>query len=250
MKRKSVNFGQCLWEHLHRGARQTGSTKPLDDAVAIQIEGHFVWYQDWQLLELFVIPELFAWQSGINILPFNMNSWTAALRCGYTYLQLYWTRNVDRCYQRSRWYVAGLNYYKTRKSSCVTARGILPAAYPVHGMSNPRGYPYPVGRYLWPRTWLGYPPPATDLTGYPTATGLTGYPPPLQTWLGYPTPPLERTWDQRLGTPCGQKHACENITFPILRMPAVINCQSNKWEFWYRFRQIVQTEVPNDGITE
>ena len=69
----------------------------------------------------------------------------------------------------------------TRKSSCVTARGVPPGAYPVHVMCCPRGW----GRggageeervpFYW--SWLG--------------EGRT------TTWLGYPLPP-EKTWDQRL----------------------------------------------------
>ena len=50
-------------------------------------------------------------------------------------------------------------------------------------------------------------------------------------------PPWERTFDQRPGkgpgtrvplSPRGQTHNCENNTFPILRMRAVINPRSRK----------------------
>ena len=97
-----------------------------------------------------------------------------------------------------------LNYHKTRKSSCVTARGVPPAAYPVRGwcvLLGRRGYPL-----FWSWSWSGG-------RGYPEL----GYPLPLaRTRTGYPfrqdqdrgTPsgqdqdrgllPLERTWDQGL----------------------------------------------------
>ena len=43
----------------------------------------------------------------------------------------------------------GLFIEKTRKSSCVTARGVLPAAYPVHGMCCLEGRQIPCPGFAW-----------------------------------------------------------------------------------------------------
>ena len=86
---------------------------------------------------------------------------------------------------------------KTRTSSCVNARGIPPAAYQIlHLLPNlGGGVPTLAGGYL---PWPG--------GTYPR----WGYLP----WPGVPP--------ARVGTPgCGQTDACENSTFPILRIRAV-----------------------------
>ena len=88
-------------------------------------------------------------------------------------------------------------------------------------------------------TYLGVPSSQDWGTPWP---GL-GYP-PGQDWMGYP---LERTWDQWPGRepgtgvpPGGGK--TENITFPILRMRAVINAW-NKGVFTARVRSTREGNV-------
>ena len=133
----------------------------------------------------------------------------------------------------------------TRKSSCVNAIVIPPAAYQVLLlMSNlgGRGVPHPwLGStpfLTWgvPHLWLGGLP-------YPWPGGTLTWGTPSHLELGHPQ---EGIWEQLLGYPqkghdtsgsimgwrwgnsppprwCGQTHICENSTFPILRMRAVIN---------------------------
>ena len=118
-----------------------------------------------------------------------------------------------------------------RKSSCVNAKGIPPIAYQIlHLLSYPGdtpslGVPHPL---MWvPHPWTGVPHPSWGLP-LPSQGVLPG-----QDW----GTPWEGTWDQFLGYPlgkgpgtshwvppprCGWTHTCENITFPILRMRAVI----------------------------
>ena len=85
----------------------------------------------------------------------------------------------------------------TRKSSCVTVRGVLPASYPVHGVFclGEGGYPYLGTDWGTPSlpilvlaggilTWLGY---------------------PILVLIGYLSQSWERTWDQRLGYPSPSK---------------------------------------------
>ena len=138
-----------------------------------------------------------------------------------------------------------MRIYNTRKSSCVNARGIPPAALQVlamllclmvggGGVPHPVmvmvGVPHPVivgggtlGLTPWVpptiQTWLGYPPTIQtwlggtphyhpDLAGVPPTPPRpgTGYPPPPpRPGMGYPPPPPSR---------CGLTHKGENITFP------------------------------------
>ena len=77
---------------------------------------------------------------------------------------------------------------KTRRSSCVTARGVLPAVLPVYGvpcLGVGRGYPCPGS--VW---GVGYPCSRPD-------RGPLNSSPGKDLGLGYPHP--ERTRDQRLG---------------------------------------------------
>ena len=69
---------------------------------------------------------------------------------------------------------------RTRKSSCVNARGIPPATYQVlHILSYPGGYPIPG----WEVPHPGYPPILTWPGGTLPLDGGVGYP-----ILGYPSP--------------------------------------------------------------
>ena len=78
---------------------------------------------------------------------------------------------------------------KIWKSSCVTARGVPPAVYPVHGVCCPGGRGVPLTK---------------DLSGVPSLhPGWGGGPPPPRprTWLGYPLPLWERNWETRAPPP-------------------------------------------------
>ena len=109
--------------------------------------------------------------------------------------------------------------FKTRKYSCVTARGILPVAYHVHGLCCPgegreeRGVPLSwscpggEGSLTWDLTGVvlsfpSPPPPARTRISVPPPT--PSLPHPLgkdlvpETGIS-PSLPQERTWDQRLG---------------------------------------------------
>ena len=130
-------------------------------------------------------------------------------------------------------------YYKTRRSSRVNARGTFPPSAPEGG----RGYPLP--RWVHSISWMGYPlsrlgmgyPPHHKLDGVPSHPDLgRGYPPPHQLygvpphhqldgvpphpdlgrgyplirWLGYPPPR------------CGLTHKLKLLPSLILRMRAVM----------------------------
>ena len=75
------------------------------------------------------------------------------------------------------------NCFETRKSSCVNAGGIPPAAYQVlHLLSYPeKGYP--TSGWGVPHLWTGDSPLLDG--GYP----IPGQGPPIWTWLRYPLPP-------------------------------------------------------------
>ena len=109
-----------------------------------------------------------------------------------------------------------------RKSSCVNARGILPAVWQVIAMLVGMGVPHPVMVGGYPiQPWWGVPHPVMMVVphpvmveGIPSSHGggggvphpvmVSGYPPPsrpgwgtspIQTWQGYPpTPPTIQTW--------------------------------------------------------
>ena len=61
---------------------------------------------------------------------------------------------------------------------------------------------------------------------YPKGVGISrgGYSPPGHETRGeYPTPPSRHgTWDTHLPSPCDQRDACENITFPQLLLRTVL----------------------------
>ena len=183
------------------------------------------------------------------------------------------------------WIVSGysvvifVNKDKTRKSSCVNARGIPPARGrkmltppwldltppgwtdpPPAGPDPPRldwpplAGPDPPPTWTWP-PWLDWPPPRLDLTppAGPDPPGWTDPPPQLDL-----TPPSR----------CEQS---ENITFPILRMRAIISVKqwiinyfnigvsnilfnfNGGWYFWdwdpYRYLQCVKLML-TDSFTQ
>ena len=112
---------------------------------------------------------------------------------------------------------------RTRKSSCVNARGILPTVYQVlHMLSYPGGYPIPGQGVPDPE----YPFP--DLVwGYP----IPGYP---HSGVGYPQ---EGNWNQSLGTPwkghgtSGSIMGWDGATPPPLAPPPGVNWQTN-WNYY------------------
>ena len=92
---------------------------------------------------------------------------------------------------------------KTRKSSCVNARGIPPATYQVHHL---------LSAVL---SWLGYaspPPPHLDLAGVPPRLDLARVPPPPPIWtsLVY-SPCLDLA---RVPSQVWTDKQTETITFP------------------------------------
>ena len=130
--------------------------------------------------------------------------------------------------------------YRTRKSSCVNARGIPTAVYQVTQLSPKVGYPPTSSDGGYPR-WgtppVGVPPTRSDWGtqggvppavppgqvqwGYPRwGPPGQGYPPPHWTWLGYPPPHLDLAgvtppppvWTDRQMD--GWTDSCQNITFP------------------------------------
>ena len=118
-------------------------------------------------------------------------------------------------------------HFHTRKSSCVTARGVPPATYPVHSVSYPEGEGYPCpgpdlgeweggtpvlvlswGGGVHPLLVLTWVPPPLHLPWKGSGTIDWSTPSTPLPWertrdqrLGHPFPPLERTWDQRPEVP-------------------------------------------------
>ena len=111
------------------------------------------------------------------------------------------------------------NMSKTRKYSCVNARGIPPAVRQVHAMLFQLGVPPPPppsrsqvrmgGRYTPSQVQTeGVPPPGPG-KGYPPCRPGKGVcPPPPMSWMGYPPPPRKSVSVNRLTFPS------INITFP------------------------------------
>ena len=99
-------------------------------------------------------------------------------------------------------------HFNTRKSSRVNARGTLPRRTTALVLCGGRYPPplRPVPGAVPPVLSWGFP------LSYPEGAGGQGVPPWKGPWTRdrWITPP-----------PCGQTHACENNTFPILRMRAV-----------------------------
>ena len=100
---------------------------------------------------------------------------------------------------------------KTRKS-CVTAKGLAPAAYPVHSLLCPGGG----GTLSW--SWPG--------RGVPCPGPCWGEGVPIcWSWLDYPPPPTEGTWDQKLGYP--QRPGPSEQGIPL---PPPVDWQTN-WKY-------------------
>ena len=101
------------------------------------------------------------------------------------------------------WYCQKWQHENTRKSSCATARGVTPAAYPVRCVcclmrEGGGGGGIPDLGSHWDTPSIPY--PGKDLVPE----------------TGYLPPPQERTWDQRLGYPLPQERTRDQrLRYPL-----------------------------------